>query len=528
MKNRFNIFAYILCCMVAGLLFASCEKDEDSLETPRLFKPQVAVDNSIDNQLMVAWLPMKGAVQYKMEVSRDTFKTIDKSVIVDAPTSKAVIDNLLAAQDYGVRVQAIHADASFNSKFVEIFATTASIFVSPNPASEVLDIGFKVKWERRGAEVTDVIIKDPVTNEVVQEVEVTEQEALNGIKEIRRLEGDTQYLVEVYSDGLLRGKGLIKTRIPIENAIDLRDLEPETRDIVFSDTITKLPEGSIVLLRRGEVYNLTSGAKKLTKSIKFISGYDYSAELAKIVFIGRMEFDNDVTIGSIVFQDLILQGNTTGAYLLSTSNTNCNVGEVKFDGCIISTFRGVFRIQNEEIVDKLTFNNCILDTFGDFAIVRIYQSDNNLLRNLTMTNSTIYNARRAFAITRQKYEPHTMLIENCTFFSSPWNGNALIDFGTSETQVQGAVTIRNCIFAGAGGGDANTTIGLRLAPNVSGNVENSYKTADFVMGTFPIPSLIDYSKVSTELFRNPASADFKIIDMSFLGRNNTGDPRWRP
>ncbi len=37
-----------------------------------------------------------------------------------------------------------------------------------------------------------------------------------------------------------------------------------------------------------------------------------------------------------------------------------------------------------------------------------------------------------------------------------------------------------------------------------------------------------YTKSSTELWKDPVNGDFTIIDSGFPGKNNAGDPGWRP
>ncbi len=73
--------------------------------------------------------------------------------------------------------------------------------------------------------------------------------------------------------------------------------------------------------------------------------------------------------------------------------------------------------------------------------------------------------------------------------------------------------------------------GVRAGTTTSTIATNNYTTSDYTVAAttpFPIADLIPYSKKSTELWQDPLNGNFKIIDASFPGKSNTGDPRWRP
>ncbi|MES2893345.1 MAG: hypothetical protein V4725_15075 [Bacteroidota bacterium] len=40
-------------------------------------------------------------------------------------------------------------------------------------------------------------------------------------------------------------------------------------------------------------------------------------------------------------------------------------------------------------------------------------------------------------------------------------------------------------------------------------------------------AIITYTRPSTQLFQDPLNGIFKIMDVTFPGRSNAGDPRWR-
>ena len=530
MKTKY--LTLLFCTLTSIFLVTSCKEKDEDLGTPRLFKPQVTnVDNSIDNQLTINWLPVKGVAQYQIDLALDSlFSTVVKTSTVDSNISSIILDGLSAATLYYVRIKAINADPTLDSKYRVFVAGTSSIFFN-NP-DYVLDNAFIAKWIIRGLPVTKIKIKLPSNtgdNQLVKEVDVTESEAANGLKTIYGLIGDTRYIVELFSGELLRGVGFVTTKTSIGNAIDLRDVDPLKRDSLFNDAITNSPDGAILILKRGQTYNLTT-TPTLSKNLTLMSGYDFISDLAEIRFSGgKFVFADACNIGTIAFKDLVLRGATNGGYLFQSNGVGSNIDNVIFDGCRISTFRGVFRIQNSEIVNNLTFNNCVIDSTRDYGVTRIYQTYTNIVRNITVTNSTLYNLQRGFVNTKfLPNTPTTLNIENCTFYNSPREGNYLIDYGSDATLLA-SVTIKNCIFglaAKAPVAPAVAGLGFRVAPSESIIVDGSnYVTSDFYITGIPEATI--YNGTSTSLFKDPAKYDFTIIDAGFSGRNTAGDPRWR-
>ena len=525
-------YIILFCCMlVIVFITSSCKEEEENLGTPRLFKPQVTtVDNTIDNQLTITWLPTQGAVQYQIDLSLDSaFVSIVKTSIVDAEVSSIIFDGLMAATLYYVRIKAINTDPLYNSKSRIFMIGTSSIFVN-NP-DFILDNSFIAKWTVRGLPVTKIKVLLPSDTGVltlVKEFDVTETEASKGLKTISGFKGDTRYLVQLYSGELNRGMGVVTTKTSILNGIDLRDLDPIKRDSIFNDAIMKAPDGAIIVLKRGVTYNLTV-TQLLSKSITIASGYDFISDLATISFSRNFQFADNCVVGTVAFKDVKLIGATNGAYVFQSNGVGSKIENVTFDGCRISTFRGVFRIQNSEIVNNLTFNNCVIDSLRDYGLTRIYQTTTNIVKNITLTNSTIYSAQRVLINTKfLPNTPTTVTVENCTFYNCPVGGY-IIDYGSDATLLA-SISIKKCIFGLAGTlpvPPAVAPTGFRVATSMSLDVDGSnYVTSDFYIAGIPLATI--YSGTSKSLFKDPAKKDFTIVDAAFSGRKTAGDPRWRP
>ena len=521
MKTKYLI---LLSCILANIFIAiSCKEKEEDLGTPRLFKPQVTgVDNTVDNQLTVYWLPAEGVAQYQIDLATDSlFTNIEKTETVDKTVSSLILTELKGATKYFIRIKAINTDPLYSSKDRIVPSVTHSIFLN-NPVF-VLDNAFIAKWTVKGNPVTKVKVFNSIFS---KEFDVTTSEAQQGLKTVSGFKGDTQYTVELYSGNLIRGMGLVTTKTSIKNSIDLRDIDPIIRDKVFNDTISKVPGGSVIVLKRGETYNLTA-TKALDKSISFVSGYSFQPDLATIKVAKNLTFLEGSRVGKVAFTDLNITGSTNGAFLIVVQLTSCNVDTIAFNGCHVSTFRGGIRLRGSEIIDKVLVNNCLIDSTSDYGFISLKDAATNIIKNISVKNSTVYRSRRFIAAS--KYLPNTAqttTIENCTFYDAPYVGNNLVEFPTDAT-MKANVTIKNCILGKAGSPPpAVPAAAFKYGATLSFDVgASNYITSDFYFMGNMLPT--SYSGTSTDLFLDPKHFDFTIKDAGFSGKNTAGDPRWR-
>jgi hypothetical protein len=144
-----NIFPILLASV---LLVTACEKNETS-EPVRLFRPPSGALSTFNNSIVVAWQDIKGATSYILQVSRDTFKTIDYSFTVD--TNAYVVPNLRWNQLYQLQVKALATDTALNSKWSSLGGIKIPKFpewVHEEPASnQSTDEAIKVNWKSGGA-----------------------------------------------------------------------------------------------------------------------------------------------------------------------------------------------------------------------------------------------------------------------------------------------------------------------------------------------------------------------------------------
>ena len=114
-----------------------------------------------------------------------------------------------------------------------------------------------------------------------------------------------------------------------------------------------------------------------------------------------------------------------------------------------------------------------------------------------------------------------MKLADCTFSKLLGSGDYILDCDKNGIGPSQGVTITNFIF----GSTFAEGKGIR-ANDKPVDVTNSYITNDMKITGNKIDDLITYDGGETDLFKDPAQYDFTIIDGSFAGKTNCGDPKW--
>lgn len=510
--------------------FIACKKTEDLGEAPRLFRPVMkeALESN-GNWIRASWQSVKGATSYTAQVSRDTFRTIVSTVTLD--TNVVVFEDLLWDKLYQVRVQAIAADTSKNSKISSLGEIKTARFptILNIPASnEVNDNSVKVSWSNSGDAVTGIKILLWSDSSEVANATVTPTDVTNQYKIVSGLNGNTAYIVYLYSGTTVRGWADFITAPPLTgNLIDLRGITGVPS--VLQDTIPDVASGSVIILKRGETYNINTTIN-LNKSLTFIGGSDLLVPDQPIVIMpNNFNITSGATIDSIVFVDLLLRGTDYAAKYVFNINTACNIGKIRFQSCVAEIFRGVLRTQSQPaMIENFEIEKCILDSLAGYGVITV-DVVTSKVNNIKIRNSTIYKAEK---IVTSRNNSNSLVIENCTINEAPRGGNYFIDYSTSPTnEVTQPIVFKNNILGSGKSNAGNFDVrGYRVGPGSVIDVSGTYSTSDF-LSTNPvgqIPSVIPYARPSTDIWQAPLSGNFKIVDLLFPGRNTSGDPRWKP
>ena len=523
-----KIFAGIL---ILSVIIAACTKEDKLEEASRLFRPVMKDElESNGNWIKASWQTVKGAASYTAEVSLDTFRTITATMIVD--TNTVVFEDLAWDKLYQVQVRANAADTSKNSKASSLGAIKTARFptiLNVPTISEVNDNSVKVTWKTEGAVVTSIKILLASDSSIATDVTLNPVDISNEYKIVSGLNASTSYIIFLYSGTTVRGWADFTTKAALTGSlIDLRNITGVPG--ILMDTIPDVASGSIILLKRGETYNISS-ATNINKTLTFLAGADLLNPNKPVIYMpANFNITSGSVIDSIVFNDVILRGSDYASKYVFNINTACTIGKIRFENCLAEIFRGVVRTQSQPaIINAFEVNNCIVDSIAGYGLLTVDVATSKA-DVITVTNSTFYKMEKVIT---SKNNSTSVLVENCTFNEAPLGSSSAyyIDYSTSGTNnVTNGITANNCIF----GIGKITTGGLLTVRDVRANAatvintSNNYRTSDHLSAGNDFPGIVTYTKTAAQLWQNPSAGDFKIIDNSFPGRNATGDPRWRP
>lgn len=550
MKSHIKTLFFIL---VGILMFSACEKDDEAFDRTRLFRPVLNEDLfSERNTIIVNMGQLKEAESYTIEVSRDTFASIDYTIETD--TNYVVINKDLVGEElfwntlYQVRATAHAENPEFDSKIADLGNVRTQRFptiLEIPEAYDVIDTAARVTWVAAGAEVTgikvfaedDLQLSNPLFDE--RPVTAEEREATEAI--VTGLEPNTTYQIAIYSGEELRGwvnyTTFEKDVDPSDpNVIDIRNDESPS---AVSNAVASAPDGALILVKRGVTYDFPEA--NLNKSITIRAAYGFGEQKATLFTTGNWDIDDGSTIDHIRFIGLELRGEDyTGDYVFNPNRSDVSIGEVVFEDCRITNFRGIMRIRTSVQLELYRISNSVVDTIGGYGIITTDTDPADAgspptasVQNIELVNST-FNFIDTGIQSRNNSESIT--IENCTFANFIVTGGRLFRYrgGDGNDNVTNGISIRNSIFGHSWDMSGEESYGIQgigqgLA-NTSWDIVNNYSTANFSFrdGTeipgFPVGN---YSGTQEDLWINPEENNFNFQDPGFSGRFDTGDPRWR-
>jgi hypothetical protein len=272
----------------------------------------------------------------------------------------------------------------------------------------------------------------------------------------------------------------------------------------------------------------------LGASVKFITGLSFEGS-AILEDNGSFAAVAGANIPIISFDNITFTdhsgsprdaGNYGGRYVFNFNQAGAKISELIMNNCDIRYKRGVIRAQVATQIDKITIENCVIDSIGGYGITNADHAE-AYFKDIVIKNSTIAHAEKV--VVASKPSPtdlcNSVVWENLTVCYAPkGTGNYLIDYN-SQT-LPGGLTIKNCIF---GVGWDSTIRGMRSATtNIT--VDNSFRAGDLEWTLnasdepqYPI-DLERLSETTTALFADPQNLNFKVTHATLV--NRIGDPRW--
>lgn len=537
MKYIYNNWRIVLAVLAMTTVIASCKKDFDpEYELSRNFSPSGFSITERETDVEINWtrpINSTGDLSYTIELSKtNTFQTIDFTATVDTTVVTVNNTQIGVRVPYFARVKVLPAGSQAESKWrvtEQSFMIVGEQIFLPIGSNDLIDIGVILKW-RTMPGLTKITLaqgSNPATDITLDPADLTAQQ-----KQIMDLTPGTTYTAEIYAGTLFKGIVTFTTRPALgSNVIDLRGISGVPS--ILTDTLPDIASGSLVVLKKGQTYTVNS-THDLSKSVTIMPGYDFSDAETKIFMNSNFNIVAGSIIDSIVFRDVTLYSDGYAAKYVFNISRECTINKIRFDGCKAEIFRGVTRLQAVPItVKEFIVNNCIMDSLSNYGVFSI---DNILCKgeNISLTNSTFYKAER---IITSRANSVSVKIENCTFNEAPSGGNYIVNYLDAGIlyKVTAGITVNNCIFGQGKSASGNRAVrGIRADASVSSG--NSYKTADLIYvpvpdppngDPFAIPSLINYTGTSEQLFQSPYTGNFTIIDNGFAGRSSAGDPRWR-
>jgi hypothetical protein len=536
--------------VLAGIfLLTGCE-EPDVLKQTRLFSPVLNKELTSElNTIIVNMGKMKQVQSYTLEVSRDTFRTVDYTISVD--TNYVVLNEETLNGDplfwntlYQIRAKAHATDPQFDSKVSDLGNVRTqkfpSVLVAP-AKHDVIDVAAKVKWQVSGAPVTAVKVfagTDLKLTKPLRSVAVPEKNQTLGEVIIDGLDPLSTYQLAIYSGNVLRGWEVYKTR---KAAVDLKgpnviDLSQSNDPGALATAVSMATEGSVIVLKKGIEY--LTPTVPLNKSITITSAYGFGEKLAAMVNC-NWNLADGVNLSTVKFSGIEIIGGGIGSSYIFNPNPSAptTLKDLIIEDCIVSELRGILRIRSKMFVTNYTIQNSIIHRIGGYGILTTdTDGDGNAaVDNILLENST-FSKINMFLTSRQNSK--TIKINNCTMSEVGTNGGMLFNWrGTAgvRSNVTGGISITNTVWGHAWDEANSKNFAVR---GIAGGLEatnfsviNTYSTADFsfVAGSeIPgFPSTV-YNKKAEELWVSPYTGlNFKFKDASFPGRRATGDPRWR-
>jgi hypothetical protein len=506
---------------VISAVLGACKKVSE-LTAPRMFRPvaEQALESD-SNTIKASWLKINQAVAYELQVSRDTFRTVDVAMRTD--TNMVAVKQLKYNQLYQVQVRAINKDTMLNSGWSNLGAikTLSSILKVPG-LEDITYNSVRVKWTTKGAPVTSVKIVKTVDSSLVVEQQLTAADRVNEFKVIGGLQPGVKYTILLLSGTDVRGYADFTSKEPFSGTIiDLTGITG--RPSVLTDTLPLIPSGSTVLLKRGETYNVASGLG-LNKTVIIMSVPDLlNTTQAKIFFTSNFSFAAGAAVDSIEFNDLFMYSDNYGSRYIFNNTNSANIGKLKFVNSRMEIFRGMVRLQSGAAnIGTFIVDNCIVDSIGNYYVLNIAASSK--VDNVSLTNSTFYKAE---CVVSSSQTSVSFNVNNCTFNETPLGSNARYFFDYGSLNVTGGLNITNCIFGRGKNSAGNFSIkGVRAGTATIISGTKNYRTTDYTSGGNDIPNIQTHNRSSIELWQDPYNGNFKIVDQLFPGKSSAGDPRW--
>lgn len=480
----------------------------------------------------VSWNTVKGAEYYIIEISKDSlYNDIemgganaiiygeDKTII----KSPYIISGLTADTKYFLRIKAL-AEGKKDSQWsylddYNFITKTEQIFESIS-GNDIKAESVVLHWEA-GADVDRIEITN-ADGILVLTYELSAEEKSVGSATISGLTPLTSYTATLYLGDTKRGVINFTTTAQVPDAdftCNLAAGDSLTNALLENLMVQGYETINVTLQAGAEYYN--EGTLNIPDGMS-VTFFGMPGD--KQAIVGVKNFNLEGTHAFVNFENIELSGKY-GEYAIN-QDVESTVGTVKFSNCLIQGFKQCpvrLKESNVKVINNLIFDNCII--YG--AISRTYAlvhvdagSGKGKIENISFTKSTIVYTGKSLVLSKNTNFT-SLRIEDCTLSKIIGNGDYLLDCGSTSYGLSDGVIIKNTII---GSTSTESAKGIRAAGKVV--VENSYQTNDVYFTSNKFDGLLDYEGTESQLCKDPVNFDFTIIDNTFDGKDNCGDPRW--
>ena len=316
--------------------------------------------------------------------------------------------------------------------------------------------------------------------------------------------------------------------VSAQSVIDLTGIDNPN---ILVDTLPDIPDGAVVNLKPGMIYN--AGGYAFDKSVTIQSSEPLNDVMPLIDCASNFNFAADATVDSIIFKNIEIFGTFDAKYFLN-STVSATIGEISFESCYIRALRGILRMKDAGpgTLEKYSIIDCVVDSIRDYGILTVDMA-NWACNYIHVKNSTISKVR---AFITNKNNSDSVLIENSTISQVPATGQRLFRWREAgQDNVLHGISIKNTLW-GPGWDESNSGDygydGFDGLADTEWTFENNYATNDLSFATEKdtIHGLLEnvYDGPATSLWVEPMSGDFHFYDLEFEGIGTAGDPRWAP
>lgn len=491
-----------------------------------------------ETTVMFTFGSVPGATSYQIEASTDTITAEEvnpDNIVAEVTKSPATVDGFKMETTYWTRIRAI--SPSGNSKWIAAKKfTTEAINVINSDLTETTMTSVTVRWTG-GTALTKATVEKQ--EELVREIEPTEEQKAAGEMKITELQPATIYTIKLWNGENRVGMVSVITQsggptgdynITFDPASTMGEQLADVAAKAAEDgndeyTVTVIiPAGVEAMIADKPAEESTDEASALTLPAGMsVTFYGERGNAMDVVTIYK-SLNLDGRHSVVKFQNLTVTG---AGYLLNQSNV-CAVDSLIIEDCKVSGFTGNTFIRTQggkyeatNAIGCLKLANSTFDNCGKgYGFIHV---DGTIINNIDIdgcTFSNICTTGKCFFM-QSKYVQgiESMRIKNSTFYNYCGNAQYFIDFKDKSVGPE-TFELSNCIFGKTA--DETTNKNVRGTCDVDDHTSNCKLLSDCFKVIKGADKLED--KSSADIFTDPDNGDFTL--KTGCGIEKCGDPRW--